>query len=523
MSEEKSPKITLRDYISAKRPIIYINSFDFEAVDAAIKNSVEGIFQKEYAIAEYSPATGKANFQTKDPCERKIIIDGKVIAPSLGDFLRDFISSQYEEISKETIVVLKEVHDCLDDPSVYSALQTIAYKKNSSKDEEDNYYRITIIIVDSQLRIPSELEKIITVVDFPRPGIEKIKEIIKEELDKNYFDLPEDAILKDLAMRLSSFSEVEIKQLIRQILVKDQRLTEDSFKLVTEEKRQIIKKTGLLELIDVEGKVELQDFELFVEYIKNKAKIFKNLPDAKEFGVDAPSGVMLVGMPGCGKSLSATCVAKEFGCSLLKLDIGRMFGKYVGESEGNLRKAIRAAEAASPCVLWIDEIEKGFSGVGGNNSEQATRMFGYFLTWMQEKTCRVYVFATANNISNLPPEFTRRGRFDEIFRAMLPKGNGIKAIFEGHLKKRNQDLKNLDLWSLAKLCEGEEYSGADIESMVKSAVEQAYLDHGRRVTQKDLEQQIENTTSSFKSDPKKYKELLEKLESLNAKPVTSNK
>ena len=432
MSEEKSPKITLRDYISAKRPIIYINSFDFEAVDAAIKNSVEGIFQKEYAIAEYSPATGKANFQTKDPCERKIIIDGKVIAPSLGDFLRDFISSQYEEISKETIVVLKEVHDCLDDPSVYSALQTIAYKKNSSKDEKDNYYRITIIIVDSQLRIPSELEKIITVVDFPRPGIEKIKEIIKEELDKNYFDLPEDAILKDLAMRLSSFSEVEIKQLIRQILVKDQRLTEDSFKLVTEEKRQIIKKTGLLELIDVEGKVELQDFELFVEYIKNKAKIFKNLPDAKEFGVDAPSGVMLVGMPGCGKSLSATCVAKEFGCSLLKLDIGRMFGKYVGESEGNLRKAIRAAEAASPCVLWIDEIEKAKKKAFYDAIIKPAKFMSLpKLVFRQSKPAIIGIESLSGTIKQGQTLINKNGEYVGVIASMEDKGETLPDIPRG--------------------------------------------------------------------------------------------
>ena len=232
-------------------------------------------------------------------------------------------------------------------------------------------------------------------------------------------------------------------------------------------------------------------------------------------------------MPGCGKSLSASCVAKMFDCPLLKLDIGRLLGKYVGESEENLRKAIQVAEAASPCILWIDEIEKAFAGASGG--EVMTRMFGYFLTWMQEKQAPVYVLATANNISGLPPEFTRRGRFDEIFKVDLPTCDGIAKIFEIHIKKRSQGVMpdGIDTKALARLCENGMYSGADIASIVKEAAEIAYLDPAgiRNIRQSDLETLIKKTVSSCKSQEKNetFQKMVQALKALDSKPVSKFK
>jgi SpoVK/Ycf46/Vps4 family AAA+-type ATPase len=176
-------------------------------------------------------------------------------------------------------------------------------------------------------------------------------------------------------------------------------------------------------------------------------------------------------MPGCGKSLCAKAAAAQFdNCPLLKLDMGSMMGKYVGQSESNLRRAIKIAEAAAPCILWIDEIEKGFSGVGGNN-DIMTRMFGYFLSWMQDKTSSVYVIATANNADNLPPELKRKGRFDEIFCVNLPTREEREAIIQVHLRKRGQEISNLT----RVLEETEGFNGADIESMINEALEELFI------------------------------------------------
>lgn len=234
----------------------------------------------------------------------------------------------------------------------------------------------------------------------------------------------------------------------------------------------MVKKSGLLELIDTpESLSSIGGMNALKKYLEQKDRVIKHIGKAIEQKVAVPKGIFIVGMPGCGKSLCAKASAALFGTPLLKMDMGSMMGKYVGESEGNLRRAIQIAEAAAPCVLWIDEIEKAFSGVGGNN-DIMTRMFGYFLSWMQDKRSAVYVIATANNADNLPPELKRKGRFDEIFCVNLPNDEERKAIFEVHLKKKaKNDIKLSD--ALVKTTEG--FNGADIEAVVNEAMEECFI------------------------------------------------
>uniref|UniRef100_UPI0037DC46AA ATP-binding protein n=2 Tax=cellular organisms TaxID=131567 RepID=UPI0037DC46AA len=258
------------------------------------------------------------------------------------------------------------------------------------------------------------------------------------------------------------------------------------------------------------------------EYLQNNKAVFNNPGIAASHGIDMPAGVMIVGMPGCGKSLTAKCISKEFGVPLLRLDIGRLMGKYVGESEENLRKAIRVAEATTPCILWIDEIEKAFAGLG-SGGEVTTRLFGQFLTWMQEKKSAIYVVATANDISNLPPEFLRRGRFDEIFQVRFPNIKEREAIFKIQLEKRNGKRlpDGVDPHALAAMLKDQDnYSGADIESIVKEAMKRAFVDGQRKVTQQDLQEIIRNTKSSYQSQKEKLDKMLEKLNSLGVKPAS---
>lgn len=241
---------------------------------------------------------------------------------------------------------------------------------------------------------------------------------------------------------------------------------------------------------------DIGGLENLKEWFERKAVIYKDMERAKKYGVDMPKGVLIAGLPGCGKSLSAKAAAALFEVPLLRLDMGRLMGKYVGESENNLRQAIALAEAISPCVLWIDELEKAFAGIGGNGggADVTTRLFGNFLTWMQEKDNPVFVVATANDITKLPPELLRKGRFDEIFYVGLPKDEEREMIFGIHIaKRRKQDVENIKISDLVAKTKG--FSGADIEGVVKDAVEMAFAEGQDSVQTQDVLDAIRNTHS----------------------------
>jgi SpoVK/Ycf46/Vps4 family AAA+-type ATPase len=222
-------------------------------------------------------------------------------------------------------------------------------------------------------------------------------------------------------------------------VAEDGELNKKALKLIFDQKQQMIMKAGVLEMVKPADSIEdIGGLENLIEWLKYKEKVFKNIKKAEEFGVALPKGVLIAGLPGCGKSLTAKAAGNLFNVPLLRLDMGRLMGRYVGESEENMRKAIRLADAISPCVLWVDELEKAFAGIGGGGSEVTTRLFGTFLTWMQEKTSPVFVLATANKINDLPPELLRKGRFDEIFYVDFPNDEERKKIFEIHIGKRRK-------------------------------------------------------------------------------------
>jgi SpoVK/Ycf46/Vps4 family AAA+-type ATPase len=256
----------------------------------------------------------------------------------------------------------------------------------------------------------------------------------------------------------------------------------------------MIMKAGVLEMIPLKESItDIGGLEILKEWLKTKAAVFRNLNKAMAFGVAVPKGVLIAGIPGCGKSLSAKAAGALFNVPLLRLDMGRLMGRYVGESEENMRKAIRLAEAVSPCVLWVDELEKAFAGISGGG-EVTTRLFGQFLTWMQEKTSPAFVVATANDITKLPPELMRKGRFDEIFYVALPKTEERKKIFEIHINKRRPgDIMKIDLDALAGQTEG--YSGADIEGVVSESVERVFVKGNAALTTEDVSESIRNTNS----------------------------
>ena len=504
-------------YLDARRPIIYIRDFDFQAVDRLIETLC-----KEYTIEEFSEADGPVNFKTKCP------IDGG--PKNLADYLSNYIIYDYDK--GRFLVVLKEVHDSLADKRVYSLLQSIARRvQMSDEDHSKKIYDVTIVIVDSKLAIPPELEKIVSILEINPPSDEEIETIIRE-MAKNHDPHTPVGDLPEYISALHGMSEFEIRQILNLILAKFQMFNKDGIPLVHQEKRQAIQKSGLLEMIEV-GNEEVGGLKALHEYLSMNGPIFKNPGRARQHNIDIPAGVMIVGMPGCGKSLTAKCIAKEFGVPLLRLDVGRLMGKFVGESEENLRRAIRVAESSAPCVLWIDEIEKAFAGIGDSGGGSVTtRMFGYFLTWMQEKKSCIYVVATANDISNLPPEFLRRGRFDEIFQVKFPDKQERREIFAIQIKKRNNQTipSGINIDQLAEEMTNEQnYSGADIESIVKEAMKRVYCEniksgtdetHWKNLSQGDLIRAIKMTPSSYSSQKEKLDKMLEKLRKLNVKSAT---
>ena len=488
--------------IDVNTPIIYINDYDFVRIDEII---VEIVGNSK--VFEWNPATGTTNFKTKES-------QGLGENDTLEQFLRDKYTVDVN--LKEKFLVLKDIQDFIEEPAIKSLLQLIAQRKLYDRD-----YNTTVIIVSSVLKVPQELEKYVSYLDIPFPEEKEINQLIDEHVEVNCYDNFKDEDRKKLMPSLKGMTSFEIDRMLDMAMSSNGSLSAEDTEMILQQKKAMVKKSGLLELIDTPEKMDgIGGMKALKEYLKNKSKVISDLPKAMEFGVSIPKGVFIVGMPGCGKSLCAKASAALFNSPLLKLDMGSMMGKYVGESEGNLRKAIKIAEAAAPCVLWIDEIEKAFSGVGGNN-DIMTRMFGYFLSWMQEKQTSVYVIATANNADNLPPELKRKGRFDEIFCVNLPDKEERKDIFKIHLEKKKKSLDDASLNSICQITDG--FNGADIESVVNEAVEECFLSGVRELSKNVLEDIARQTISISKSCKKQIDNMKKAFQENNFKDATTGK
>ena len=463
-------KDSLISYIDSGYPIIYINSFEEIKTDSIIREVMGG-----REGLEWNGAFGFCSFKTK-----QAFMDDKSLAETLRMLASD------SELERKFLVI-KDAHLYLDDPLVITCLKEIALKISNGMDS-------TVIIVSSVLKLPKELEKFVTILEMDYPDQDEIKKQVLAFAKEQESSVSED-LLEQLSMTLKGLTEFEIDNLLASAYGNDGMLSRDDLKLIFEQKQQMIMKSGILEMIQVKEKPgDIGGLENLKEWLTRKSRVFKSINKALAYGVNIPKGVMIAGVPGCGKSLCAKVTAQMFDVPLLRLDMGKIMGKYVGESEENMRKAIALAEAISPCVLWIDELEKAFAGVNGTGSEVTVRLFGTFLTWMQEKSSSSFVVVTANKLTELPPELLRKGRFDEIFYVGLPNSDERKKIFEIHIKKRrSKDLASIDLSKLVNLTKG--YSGADIEGVVIDAVENAYVDQQSSLTTAYIEKSISNTQS----------------------------
>ena len=444
-------EINLVKYLRARRPIIWINSGDYKEIDTIVKEATREYEDK--AIYEYR-ALGAVDFETK------------VKEENISD-LYSFLDTLYSEgIKTNVFLLIKNTEEEMKDARNIAYIKKIAETRYSNLD-----YNFTIIVVTETETVPKELEKFTSILDIPNMSKDEIEKYILRFSKDNNIKVDEKDI-GEVAISLKGLTKLEIDHVLNMIIESKNNISISGRDIIIKEKGQIIKKSSILEIIDFKEKIEdIGGLEGLKEWLKSKAQVFRRLDEAKKFGVDTPKGVLLVGIPGCGKSLAAKASARLFNVPLLRLDIGRLLGKYVGESEHNMRVALKTAESISPCILWIDEIEKAFAGINqdGGASDITKRLFGQFLTWLQEKENTVFVVATANDITAFPPEFLRKGRFDEVFFIDFPNEEEREKIFKIHLEKRGKLNDKINLKELAEKTIG--YCGADIEEVVKMTVE----------------------------------------------------
>ncbi|RMF28017.1 MAG: AAA family ATPase [Cyanobacteria bacterium J083] len=377
------------------------------------------------------------------------------------------------------IYILKDLHAFIDAPVTTRWLRdAIASFKGTKK---------TIILMSPIQQIPIELEKEVVVLNYDLPNLEELNQVLSQQLQKSRERNRISAEAREKLLKAAlGLTRDEAEKVYRKAQVTAGRLTEAEVPVVLSEKKQLIRRNGILEYIEEDETISsVGGLEELKRWLRQRSDAFTE--KAREYGLPQPKGMLILGVPGCGKSLIAKTTSKLWGLPLLRLDMGRVYdGSMVGRSEANLRNALRTAESISPVILFIDELDKAFAGgAGSGDSDGGTsgRIFGSFLTWMQEKKSSVFVMATANRVERLPGEFLRKGRFDEIFFVDLPTPEERQDIFRIHLGKRRSDITRFDIEQLAKVSDG--FSGAEIEQAIIAAMYDAFAQQ-REFTQLDI-------------------------------------
>lgn len=458
----------LETLIRARYPLIYIVSWEEKRVEDALRNIAQARGRK---IFFWTITQGMA----LNPNQR----DSATRDPMAA---LDFVMDSREQ----ALFVLKDFHAFISDVTITRRLRDLtAALKTSYK---------TLIILAPNLKLPSELEKDVTVVDYGLPDLKDLDQIlegiiqaVKENphVETALTDIERDQILK----AAQGLTANEAENVLAKSLVEKQRFDVD---IILSEKEQIIRKSGILEYYPFSERIgDVGGLNLLKEWMEKRTVAFTE--QARDFGLPSPRGVLLLGVQGCGKSLSAKAIGALWRLPLLRLDVGRIFAGIVGSSEENMRKAIRVAESVSPCILWLDELEKGFSGTqssGSSDGGTTSRVFGTFLTWMQDKKTPTFVVATSNDVTSLPPELLRKGRFDEIFFIDLPAEEEREEIFRIHIAKRKRKPEEFDMKRLANATPG--FSGAEIEAAVVEALYDAF-DEKEQLTTESILRAVRNS------------------------------
>ncbi len=456
--------------VRARCPIIYVVTWEEERAAEVLERLAEGLGK---AVYFWSCSDG---------------FEGGKLNVSDADNPRVALG-YVAESPERAVFVFRDLHPYLKDFHVVRKLRDIVVELRRS-------YK-TVVLMSPELVVPMELEKDVSVIDFPLPDVEELKGLLRGFL-KRVGERPgvqvslSEELIERVAQSTTGLTMKEAESVFAKALVRDRRFSEEDLPSIIAEKKQIVRKSGVLEYYDLsETMKDVGGLDLLKGWLRVRGLAFSE--KARAYGLPLPKGLLLLGVQGCGKSLTAKAAAGLWKLPLLRLDVGRVFSMWAGESEKNMRSAISMATTLSPCVLWIDEIEKGFSGTRSSNMLDAgttQRVFGTFVTWLQEKKDPVFVIATANRIEDLPPEVLRRGRFDDIFFVDLPQAEERDSIFRIHLKKRNREPEQFDVAGLTARAQG--YSGAEIEQAIIAAMYRAFPEN-REVNTDDVVVALEET------------------------------
>lgn len=438
-------------YVQAGYPGLYLVSPEEQRVELEIKAVVDQLNRnpdpaKHYQLCYWSVVDGLVNTKTNqihncnDPLE-----------------VLQVISEQKER----TVFVLKDYHLFLDDPNPV-LLRTLRNVLLEAKTKQK-----TLIIAGCRLVLPPELERELTVIEFALPGKEALRHVldgIRESAGIKSIPSEQEEKVIDAA---SGLTTIEAENALALSFVQTGTIEPS---VVAREKAQAVKKNGLLEIVEAKETLDsIGGLDVLKSWLLKRKDAFGQR--AKDYGLPTPKGLLVIGIPGTGKSLTAKATASVFGVPLLKLDAGRLFAGIVGQSESNLRSVVQTAEAIAPCCLWIDEMEKGFAGSkssGSTDGGTSARVFGSFISWMQDKTSPVFVVATANDVSQLPPEMLRKGRFDEMMFVDLPNQDERESIWKIQISNYGRDVAEFDIAALAKATDG--LTGSEIEQVFIEAL-----------------------------------------------------
>jgi SpoVK/Ycf46/Vps4 family AAA+-type ATPase len=344
-----------------------------------------------------------------------------------------------------------------------------------------------VVITGTNTSYPESLRRMLAVMPLPVPSVAELRALlahIARDLGRRREIVVELSAADEerLLGALRGLTLLEAEKVLTRAMVEDGRLSADDIAHAIGAKKQIVEREGVLEYYPAEESLaEVADMAGLKEWLRKRRNILTQPERAAAFGLRFPRGLLLIGVPGCGKSLCARTVATEWQLPLLRMDTGSLYNKFIGETESNFRRAMRTAEAVAPCVLFIDELEKAFAGGGTEDGGLSMRVLGTFLTWLQDRKADVFVVATANDVSKLPPEFLRKGRFDETFFVDLPDGDTRAEILRIHLRRRSQQPDTFDLDLVTTATRG--FSGAEIEQVIVSALYTAFADNAPLTTQ----------------------------------------
>lgn len=457
--------LKIRDMLKAYYPVLYLTSYEYDRTRQKIVGIIEALKSdgKTVRLFNWNCVDGLYDVSGEQP----VLVmnkDGEdIVEPeeTLKYILND------EDKSVKDVFVLEDFNNYIEEQNVKHYVRAIA--------EKARYTNTHTIILSAVYNLPAELEKYVTVLNIPLPDrkdMEKTLAVVERQCKVNLSVEMRNRMV-DAALGMTTM-EADLAFCLAAV---KNDLGDDAPYTVSSEKEQIIKKSGILDYFPQnESLKDVGGMEVLKSWLNKRQKAYEK--NARDFGLQEPKGLLLLGVPGCGKSLTAKSIASFWNMPLLRLDVGKVFQGLVGSSEDNIRKAIATAEAVAPCVLWIDEIEKGLNGVqssGLTDGGVTSRIFSTILTWMQEKTSPVFVVATANNINLLPPELLRKGRFDEIFFVDLPSAAERQNIFSIHLTKNGQDPSKFPLELLGRKTEG--FNGAEIEECIKEAMFAAYVEN----------------------------------------------